>query len=232
MAGLGRVAAIIAAGGKGVRAGTPVNKQFVEIGGKPILAHTLRAFEKCDVVEEVVVVAPGDWLFFVAEEIVDRHGFRKVRRVVEGGAERQDSVYEGLKALDEDVEVVLIHDAARPFVTEREIRQVAEAARESGAAICAVRPRDTVKRGSEKVVESTLPRGELWLVQTPQGFRRELILRAYERARKESFLGTDDAGLVERLGEEVVVVEGSYRNFKITTPEDLELARLLIEKGK
>ncbi|NOZ56352.1 MAG: 2-C-methyl-D-erythritol 4-phosphate cytidylyltransferase, partial [Calditrichaeota bacterium] len=174
-AGLGRVAAIIAAGGKGVRAGTPINKQFVEIAGKPILAHTLDVFQTCEVVDEVLVVAPADWLFFVAEQIVDRFGFSKVRRVVEGGAERQDSVYEGLSRLDEDVDVVLIHDAARPFVTEQEIRRVTEAAQRVGAAICAVRPRDTVKRGPADEVETTLPRNELWLVQTPQGFQRQLI---------------------------------------------------------
>ncbi len=200
----------------------------MEIGGRPILAHTLRAFEESEVVDEVVIVAPADWLFFVAEQIVDRFGFRKVRRVVEGGAERQDSVYEGLTRLDEDVEIVLIHDAARPFVTGREIRQVTEAAKQVGAAICAVRPRDTVKRGLSAEVETTLPRNELWLVQTPQGFQRQLILRAYERARREGVLATDDASLVERLGHRVAIVEGSYRNFKITTADDLELARLLL----
>jgi len=225
---LGRVVALIAAGGRGERIGERVNKQFIEIAGKPILAHTLEPFERCQLVDEVVIVAPKDWLFFVATEIVDAFGFRKVRHVVEGGPERQDSVYAGLRSLERTTEVVVIHDGVRPFIDEGMIERSVECARESGAAIFAVRPRDTVKKGAENLVESTLRRDELWLVQTPQTFRYELILRAYENAMAKGFRGTDDAALVELLGERVTVLEGSHWNLKITTPQDLELARLIL----
>lgn len=180
--------------------------------------------------DEVLVVAPRDWLFFVAHEVVDAYSFRKVRRVLEGGAERQDSVWAGLRALDRDVEIVVIHDAVRPFIDAEMIERAVEAAQRHGAAIYAVRPRDTVKRGAADRVEETLPRDQLWLVQTPQAFRYELIREAYEEAFQRGLYGTDDAALVEWLGREVVVLEGRHWNLKITTPEDLEIARLMLTR--
>ncbi|MDZ7373353.1 MAG: 2-C-methyl-D-erythritol 4-phosphate cytidylyltransferase [candidate division KSB1 bacterium] len=229
---LGRVVALIAAGGQGTRMGGKVNKQFLAIEGQPILAHTLRPFESCSAVDEIVIVAPKEWLFFVAHEIVDTFGFSKVRRVVEGGPERQHSVYAGLRALDPQTEIVVIHDAVRPFVDAQMIERVVGAARQSGAAIFAVRPRDTVKKGCGERVEATLRRDDLWLVQTPQAFRYTLILKAYENAFAKGLIGTDDAVLVEWLGEEVTILEGHYWNLKITTPEDLEVARLLLAARK
>jgi 2-C-methyl-D-erythritol 4-phosphate cytidylyltransferase len=178
-------------------------------------------------VDEILVVAPKDWLFFVAQEIIDGMGFRKVRRVVEGGPERQDSVYAGLKALEPSTEIVVIHDGVRPFVDADMIERAIAEARKTGAAIYAVRPRDTVKRGRSETVEETLAREELWLVQTPQAFRYPLILQAYENARSKGLVGTDDAALVEWLGQKVSVLEGSHWNLKITTPEDLEIARFI-----
>ncbi len=219
--------ALIAAAGSGKRIGGRVNKQFIEIEGRPILAHTLVPFENCSAVDEILVVAPKDWLFFVAQEIIDGMGFRKVRRVVEGGPERQDSVYAGLKALEPSTEIVVIHDGVRPFVDADMIERAIAEARKTGAAIYAVRPRDTVKRGRSEMVEETLAREELWLVQTPQAFRYPLILQAYENARSKGLVGTDDAALVEWLGQKVSVLEGSHWNLKITTPEDLEIARFI-----
>jgi 2-C-methyl-D-erythritol 4-phosphate cytidylyltransferase len=200
------------------------------MGGIPLLAHTLRPFEVCTAVGEVVVLAPPGNGVQLTEELAARFGARKISRIVPGGAERQDSVYAGLMALGPGTDLVLIHDGARPFVTSALIERVLEETRVSKAAVAAVPVRDTIKEINEhRNVLKTLRRDRLWEIQTPQGFHYSLILDAYERAFQEGFYGTDDAALVERLGVTVKAVKGSRFNLKFTTPEDLVLGEALLK---
>lgn len=227
MIGGERVGAIVAAGGEGMRAG--VAKQWLVLGGESMLRRSARLMAGCDLVDELVVVVPaGD----EARAAAELSGLARSARVVAGGAQRADSVRHGLAALD-GCAVVLIHDAARPFATSELVRRVAEAAARDGAALAAQRATDTVKRAggtdSEPRVAETLDRRELWLAQTPQGFRRELLLRAYEAAGGEASAATDESALVERLGAPVTLVSGGAGNFKVTSPEDVERARALTE---
>ena len=205
------VSVIFPAAGEGRRMNAGKNKVLLELMGKPILVRTLLRFSECPAVDDFIVV--------VGEE------------VVAGGSERQYSVRNGIAALHPDADVVLVHDAARPLVSVKTIEAVTAEAWRSGAAIAAVRAKNTIKvvRG-DGVVESTPERANLWEVQTPQGFRRDILEAAYRRAEADGFLGTDDAGLVERMGLPVRVVEGSYRNIKVTTPEDLWVVETFMER--
>lgn len=228
---MSRVSAIVVAAGRGTRVGGAVLKQFLQLGDKPILCHTLSKFERCDQVDDVVIVAPEDWLLYVVQEIVDRFGIEKARRVISGGPERQDSVFAGLRAVEGAAEWVVIHDGVRPFVRVEQLTTVIRAAQSSGAAIVAVRPKDTIKRGSAGMVQETYLRDSLWAAQTPQAFRYDLIVRAHESAAREGYYSTDDAALVERLGHPVEVVEGDESNIKITTEMDLQWAEFLLREG-
>ncbi|OUM99237.1 MAG: 2-C-methyl-D-erythritol 2,4-cyclodiphosphate synthase [Paenibacillaceae bacterium ZCTH02-B3] len=225
-----RWGAVIVAAGSGKRMGARENKVFLPLGGKPILAHALAAFEACAAVESVVVVAaPGERERAAA--VCAEAGCRKVSAIVEGGAERQDSVRAGLDALDTDG--VLVHDAARPLITPEKIEACRRAAEACGAAALAVPVHDTIKvTDGRGWIVATPDRRTLWAVQTPQAFRREELAEAHRLAVADGFRATDDAMLLERLGRRVAVVEGDYANVKITTPEDLELAeRLLTRRG-
>ena len=226
------VVAVIPAAGSGRRMGAEVSKQFLRIGSKPILFYTLQRFERVDEVDEVILVVREQDLMVAAQEIVDRYGIQKVRKIVPGGAERQDSVFSGLKAIDGEPELVVIHDAVRPLVSEQLIRLSIQHAREHGAVITAVPVSSTIKRVAAGKVIETVNREELWEVQTPQVFRFELILTAYESAAAEGYRATDDAALVERLGMGVRVLAGEKSNIKITTPEDLALAEFLLQRRK
>ncbi len=203
-------------------------KQFQEVHNTPILAHTIRKFEACDQIDDLIVVTARDWMSFVAAEVVDRFGFTKVRRIIEGGAERQDSVYRGLDALDDEVEIVLVHDAARPFVSISKLTEIVQAAREFGAAVLAVPPRDTIKFAGNGFVSSTLDRGTLWCVQTPQAFAADLLKQAYKEAYERGVYSTDDSALVELIGKPVRIVSGEETNIKLTVPADWKLAELLL----
>lgn len=229
---MGQVGAVVVAAGKGTRMGTAVSKQHLLLAGKPVLVHTLEAFEAMGLVDAVVlVVGPGDEER--CAEYVRRYGLHKVAAVVTGGAERQASVYLGLQALDPETEWVLVHDGVRPFITEQEAALCLEAARTHGAAVLAVPVKDTVKivePGGR--IESTPDRSLLWAIQTPQAFRVRELMAAHELAAREGFTGTDDAMLVERAGQPVYVAEGRYTNIKLTTPEDLEWAEYRMKQGK
>jgi 2-C-methyl-D-erythritol 4-phosphate cytidylyltransferase len=229
---LNEVSAIVVAAGRGKRLGGKVLKQFLQLDGKPILYHTLLKFERCDLVGDVVIVAPEDWLLYVVQDIVDRFRVTKVRKVIPGGKERQDSVYTGLRAVEGDPSVIVIHDGVRPFVRVEQLTRVIEAARDTGAAILATRPKDTIKRGDTQRVHETYVRDALWAAQTPQAFHRDLITQAHETAAKEDYYATDDAALVERLGHPVTVVEGDETNIKITTEADLRLAEFFMREGR
>jgi len=221
------VVAIIPAGGSGKRAGGGVPKQFRPIGGQPIFLHTLKKFEASSSVDGVILVVPKRTKAR-ALKIVKNSSLKKVIAVCEGGRERQDSVSAGLKALPPEVKVVVVHDAVRPFVSPGLINKVVAVARKKGAAVAVVPVRDTVKKISKGRVVSTIDRRQVWLVQTPQAFRTRIIRRAHEKASGDGFYGTDDAGLVERLGVPVMVVEGDTGNIKLTEPRDFVLGEAIL----
>ena len=227
-----RVNAVIVAAGKGERMATLLPKPFLPVAGVPLLIHTLRSLARSALITRMIVVVAPERAAF-CRDLLDSYGpFGTPLRLVQGGPERQDSVRLGLAALDPDCEIVVIHDAARPLITAEIIDRSVTAAAETGGALVAVPARDTLKRvGRDGVVVETVPRQELWLAQTPQTFQVPLIREAHARALTEGVLATDDAALVERLGGKIQVVLGNARNFKITTPEDLRLAEVLLQQG-
>ncbi|TJY38892.1 2-C-methyl-D-erythritol 4-phosphate cytidylyltransferase [Cohnella pontilimi] len=220
--------AVIVAAGRGKRMAASDNKPYLTIAGRPVLAYTLEAFERCPEVEAIVIVAAAGEEPR-ASELVLREGFRKVTAIVPGGAERQDSVAAGLAALS--TAGVLVHDAARPLVTPAQIAACCEAAERHGASALAVPVKDTIKIvDGEGMIVSTPDRATLWAVQTPQAFRRSELLDAHRAAREAGTAATDDAMLLERLGRKVAAVPGDYMNLKITTPEDLLAAELFLSR--
>jgi 2-C-methyl-D-erythritol 4-phosphate cytidylyltransferase len=216
------VTAVITAAGKGTRMNSNINKQYMEISGIPVLARTISAFEKCPEVDSIIIVINEEDITYCMHEIVEKFNFKKVASLVSGGAERQNSVYKGLCAINDNCNIVLIHDGARPFVSGRNISDCINAAREFGACGIGVKSKDTIKISDNNgFVTSTPDRSTLWSIQTPQGFSYNVIKEAHEKAIQNSYTGTDDMVLVEKLGIPVKIVEGSYQNIKITTPEDL-----------
>ena len=223
----GTTVAVVPAAGSGSRMGGSSPKQFLLIGGIPLLARTLATLGKSRVIGGIVVVAPPPAVERT-RQLIKRHRLPRVLAVVPGGRQRQESVWLGLQAVPATAELVVVHDGVRPFITDTLLRQVVGAAARFGAAACGLRVRETVKRAREGFVQATLDREELWLVQTPQAFGRTLLWEAHEKARRDGFLGTDDAVLVERLGVPVRMVTGLVENVKVTTPEDLARARSLV----
>jgi 2-C-methyl-D-erythritol 4-phosphate cytidylyltransferase len=224
------IAAIIPAAGVGQRMGRQTPKPYLSLAGKPILAHTLEIFEKTREVDEVTLVVHPQELDYCQDKVLSRFTFKKVLRLVPGGKERQDSVYHALKALqnEDSLELVVVHDGVRPFVTPDQIRRVLEAARRHGGAILGLPAQDTLKRvDPEGLILQTLERQDIWQVQTPQAFQAPLLWRAFVEAYSRNHYGTDEASLVEALNHPVVVVPGSPFNLKITTPEDLQMAEAL-----
>lgn len=216
-----KIAVIIAAAGSGKRMGSSVPKQFLKIGGKPILFKTALAFSRNSLIDGFFVVTGKEYIKETEEAVGN---LPKFKGISEGGAERQDSVYNGLKALNGEYEYVLIHDGARPFVSQDIIVRVIEKTAEKGAAVACVPVKDTIKVVSEDgVFEKTLNRSVLQSIQTPQGFKTGLIMQAYEKAFEDGYYGTDDAALAERMGIPVYKVDGSYENIKITTKEDMPM---------
>ena len=228
-----RCGAVIVAAGRGTRMGTAESKQFLLLRGKPILVHTLERFQRMELIEAIVLVT-GEADLARCRSYVTEYGLTKVTAVVAGGSERQHSVRLGLERLPAGIEVAAVHDAVRPFASSARVAACLHKAYETGGAVLAVPVKDTIKVvDSSGRIEATPERRSLWAVQTPQAFRLELLLEAHARAVRDSFVGTDDAMLVERLGIPVHVVEGDYTNIKITTPDDLLWAeRLLDEQGE
>ena len=224
-----RVVAVIPAAGRGRRMGGNIPKTSILLGGIPLLRHTLQKFEVCSQVDEVLPLVPPEELSYWNDEIVLPSMFKKVKRVLAGGAERQDSVFLGLRAVAGNADWVIIHDGARPFVPPELIERALSESRRWKAVAAALPAGETIKEVSPgKEIVRTLDRASLWTMQTPQSFEYGLIVNAHEKARAEHFAGTDDAALVERLGFPVRVIEGSRLNFKITTPEDLTLGEALL----
>jgi len=209
--------------------GGPVPKQFLALGGQPLVVYSLRILQASPIIDAVILAVPEGDLDYCRSDIVQAHGFSKVTDVVAGGQERQDSVRHALAAAGEEAEIVLVHDAVRPFVTGRMVEEVVAAARVNGAAIVALPMRDTVKQvGADRMIERTVDRRPLWLAQTPQAFRRDWLQEAHRKARLEGVKATDDAYLIEWFGHPVSVVEGSGENIKITRPEDLVIGEAIL----
>ncbi len=215
--------AIVPAGGHGSRMGARRPKQFLRLGSAPILVATLRALARTRALRGIVLAVP-EARVTATRRLLARARVPKILDVVAGGADRQESVWRGLQRVPEDAEIVVVHDAVRPFVTAQLVERVCAAAA-GGAATCGMPVRETVKRVAEGAVAATVDREGLWLTQTPQAFTRALLWEAHDKARREGFAGTDDAVLVERLGMPVAMVPGLAQNLKITTPEDLRAAR-------
>jgi 2-C-methyl-D-erythritol 4-phosphate cytidylyltransferase len=224
-------AALIPAAGRGQRMGLDIEKQFLLLGGKPLLAHTLGQFEATPDIDRIVVIVPQGRETFCYQEIVEAEGLRKVTHIVAGADTRQLSVMAGFHCLDQDVDIVVIHDGARPFVTPLLIRAAIHAALLDGSAVAAIPESDTLKRVSgEGAVIETVDRRNLWRAQTPQAFRRPILQRALAYAEQYNLDATDEASLVESLSWPVRIFLGSTWNFKITSPDDLLLAGLLLDQ--
>jgi 2-C-methyl-D-erythritol 4-phosphate cytidylyltransferase len=216
------VGVVIVAAGRGTRMGTVESKQYLLLQGKPIIVHTLEVFQQHDLISEIVLVTGKEDLER-CREWIQLYKLDKVKAIVPGGSERQHSVHKGLLKLT--TQWVMVHDGVRPFVQHNEIEACYERAMQIGASVLAVPVKDTIKQvDNEGKVLATPDRRSLWAIQTPQTFRLSELLDAYAAAERDGFLGTDDSSLAERAGIPVSVVEGSYRNIKITTPEDLEFA--------
>lgn len=218
------VTAIFPAAGASRRMNINTNKNFLELDGEPVLIRTLKTFSKVARINFLIVVVAKHEVEEV-EKLLSAEKNLKPYALTIGGSERQYSIANGLKLLPSDSEIVLIHDAARPLVNLQTIEEVIDSAEKFGGAVAAVPEKNTIKViDAENFVKSTPPRSELVAVQTPQGFQKNILIRAYEQAAKENFLGTDDASLVERIGGKVKIVWSDYKNIKITTPEDIKIA--------
>lgn len=222
--------AIVLAAGKGSRMKSDVHKQFMLLGGKPVLYYSLRCFQASSLIDEIILVTSEDMIDYCRNEIVDRYSFNKVKKIVSGGKERYDSVYAGLQACSSPG-LVCVHDSARPFITEEILKRGIETAESTGACIVGVPAKDTMKLADDNNdVEQTVPREKIWIVQTPQIFSYSLLRNAYEAARAKGMAGiTDDAMVIERETDcKVRFALGSYRNIKITTPEDLVIGEAFL----
>lgn len=221
------VTAIVAAAGMGTRMKRAINKQFLTIDGKPILAHTLKKIEECDYIDFIIIIIKQSDINYVGN-ILHKYGLEKPFKIVYGGKERQDSIAEGLKNIPCETEIVLTHDGARPFVSPLKIKEVIENVFLTGAATLANPVKDTIKISSNgNTVDYTPNRSVLWAVQTPQVFLVDIINKAYRQAFDEGYYGTDDCSLVEKTGKKVRLILSDYNNIKITTPEDLVIAEAI-----
>ncbi len=235
-----KTAAIILAAGKGTRMQSRTPKQYLTLENKPVLFYSLDTFSKLDFIDEIILVVSEGESEYCRERVVDYYGIKKVRVITEGGAERYMSVWNGIKHVSEDVEYVMVHDSARPLITADTINRAYEVLINKGACVVGVSVKDTIKQVDEDaVVVETLPRNTLWAAQTPQCFKKEVLIEAYNNMYKSfeeaTWNGsvvaiTDDAMIVEEYGDvKVCMVQGEYTNIKITTPEDIELAKLYIK---
>jgi len=220
------ISAIILAGGKGKRMGNGISKQFIIVNGKPILYYTLTKFLKCKVIDNIILVLPKDEIEYCVKEVLEKYSL-KVNQIIEGGEERQESVYNGLKVCMNS-NIVLIHDGARPFVSEKIINDGIRYAKAYGAAAPGVMPKDTIKiKNSDGFSTQTPNREKLVAVQTPQSFKLSIIMECHEQIKKDKIMVTDDTMVVEMYGHPVYLYKGEYNNIKVTTKEDLIIAEYL-----
>ena len=221
---------VIAAAGRGTRMGGQTNKQFLAINSRPVLSYSLEFFEKCELVDKVVVVTGEKEVEYCKREIIRKYDYSKVSAVIKGGSQRQDSVWAGLKELGADTDYVAVHDGARPILSTGILSRLLKEAEEWGAAIPGVASKDTIKTvDRDGFVRQTLDRSTIFAIQTPQVFKFAELRLAYQQAYEEGFTGTDDASLFEKYIGRVKVVEGDYQNIKITTPVDLIIAGSILQ---
>jgi len=226
-----KVSAVILAGGSGLRLSSDIPKQYLEIGREPVLTYSIKLFDRLPFVNEIVIVAAKEWLNYVEVNIIASYSYEKPIRLVAGGEHRQESSFNGVLAANEPY--VMIHDGARPFAGSVDIEQLYLSVVEFKAAVLAVPVTDTIKEAAcDMQIIKTTPRDRLWAAQTPQAFCREILIKAHRKALSCNFLGTDEASLLEFLGEKVMIVEGSRQNIKITTQEDLVFADFLLRRNK
>jgi len=226
------VSAIIVAAGKGIRMKGTMRKQYLDLSGRPVLAHSIMAFDSCSQVAEIFLVVPKEDIEYCQNKILSLLDLKNQINLVHGGAKRQDSVYNGLQSIDKDTETVVIHDGVRPLIHPEELKECILGSKKYGACILGTPASDTLKRVDKSgIIEATLPRENIWLAQTPQAFQYDLILKAHETARRDGYVGTDDASLVERLGADVKIINGSRFNIKITQKEDLAVAKAVFDAG-
>ncbi len=214
--------AIIVCSGIGKRMNSNIPKQFIKIKEKPIICYTIEKFENCSNIDEIIVVANEEYIEFFKEDIVIKYGYKKITKIVEGGKERLNSVYNGINSVDEKNSIILIHDGVRPFIEEKDIVNIIKKTMQYDACVIGVKSKDTIKVCENNIIKNTPNRDNIWLAQTPQAFKYNIIKKAYDIAIKENRLATDDSSLVEELGYNVIMIEGNYNNIKITTQEDLK----------
>jgi len=228
-----KTVALIAAAGKGQRMRGKMKKQFITLEGMPLLLYSLKAFEEFEGIEHMYLVLDEGDFEYCRGEIIQKYGITKVSQLIPGGERRQDSVWNGLKAMEGHCDTVIIHDGARPFISHDILKRLTAAMKDVQAVVTAIPAQDTIKRVDGKgVVVDTLQRNTLFHIQTPQGFHYSIIKEAYKKALEEGIQGTDDAYFVERMGIRVKIIEGSSFNIKITTPEDIDLAHSILRSGK
>lgn len=226
-----KVAVIITAGGKGERFGGEMPKQFIELKGKPIIIHTIEKFSNIPSIESIVIPVHSEW-FTYTKELISKYDLPKVKDVVVGGKERQDSIYNALQSKSlEDIDIIMVHDSVRPFIEEKLVNKIIELTEDYGAVIAGTAPKDPVKEINTKgEIQRTIQRNKVSISQTPQSFWKDIITTAYQKARDVNYIGSDSSQLVEFLGYKVSVVEGSEYNIKITTQFDLKLAELIYDQ--
>ena len=213
---------IIPAGGKGKRGGTSTPKQYIRFHGKELIVYTLEVFQKCNFVDEIIVAAEPPY-FSPLNKIIKDYNLTKISHIIEGGEERQDSVYNALKAIKADnSDLIAVHDAARPLLAENILINAINTAKEKGNALVCLKAKDTLLNG-DQVVKEYIDRTEMYYVQTPQIFKYNDLMKAMKRAYEKNFIGTDESMLVKALGIDINIVEGSMLNFKVTTTTDIEM---------
>ena len=226
------VSAIIVAAGQGIRMKGTMRKQYLDLSGRPVLAHSIMTFDSCSLVDEIFLVIPKEDVEYCQKKILSLLDLNNQINLVCGGAKRQDSVYNGLQAINKNTDTVVIHDGVRPFIQPEELEECILGSKKFGACILGTPASETLKRVDKSdIIETTLSRENIWLAQTPQVFRFDLILKAHETARRDGYVGTDDASLVERLGEDVKIINGGRFNIKITKKEDLAIAKAMFDAG-
>lgn len=219
---------IIAAGGVGKRAGLDMPKQFYEILSKPVIAHTIEIFESIPAIEEIIISCHKDYILYTYD-IIKTFGFKKIKTVVSGGDTRQESVYKALLQVSDDSEYVLIHDAARPLISKTTVEKCMENAYSLGCSAVGKRVSDTLKRTDDlSYIKETVSRENLWQIQTPQIFKKDIIVLCHNKAIEDAFVATDDCMLCERYGYDIVITEADCNNIKITEKSDIRLAEALL----
>jgi len=224
------VSAIIVAAGKSIRMNDTTRKQYLDLAGRPILAYSVMAFDACDLIDKIFLVIPKEDIEYCRKNILSLLELKNGLDLVPGGEQRQNSVYNGLQAIDKKTDTVVIHDGVRPFIQPEQLESCILGARKFGACILGIPVSDTIKCVAKSgFIKKTLARDNIWLAQTPQAFKYELIIRAHETARRDGYTCSDDASLVERLGVDVRIISGSKNNIKITVREDLVVARAMLD---